>query len=126
MKTNYRIIAHRYYLLSKKKLIKGNPELEVKIDKQINLIRQHPENLKMRVKYLPPEIEGKIFKVRIGGRKKYRLFYLVDRKIKVVLLIIISTISRKNFDYRKDLPINEFISANEDFLNNKNNEFIEM
>ncbi|GAG09353.1 unnamed protein product, partial [marine sediment metagenome] len=90
---------------------------------RIDFIRQYPENLKKRAKYVPSDLEGKLFHITILGRKNYRLFYLFIRKSNVIILTTITTVKRKDFDYTKDFPIDIFTEIYEDYINKRKEKF---
>lgn len=50
---------------------------------------------------LPKKLRQKVFRLRIGGPKDFRLIYYVDKNNKLVVGIFISILPRPKFSYDK-------------------------
>ncbi len=63
---------------------------------------------------VPAELQGKIYKMWVGGPSKHRLFYLFFPDRKLIIGVFISPEIRSRFDYEK-FPWEIFLEAASDF-----------
>jgi hypothetical protein len=108
------LLAHPMYDESQNEFLQKHPELEDSLINQLRMIRENPY-CGSSMKYAPKELQSKVYKRKIGGRRGYNLLYVVFRNKSVVLCVYIMPIPRKEVDYRKGIPWNKLLAALDDY-----------
>jgi hypothetical protein len=102
----YKIIWHKVFSYQYNHLHK-NSLLKRQIDKQIEVIKTNQETAGSPLRFLPSDLAGKIRKLRVGGTKKYRMFFKVDVEEREIRIGFVDPRLRGKLDYR-DLPLEIF------------------
>ena len=113
LKHEYNFVAHHIFLHYRDELLSNKPELKNSYDKRIENIKINPF-IGSPMKYVPEPLQGKIFKVKIGGRKGHSLCYIIFEERKIALGVYITPKSRDKVDY-KNFPWDHFLEAAEDY-----------
>ena len=113
---DYKILWHKVFCYQYDNLEK-NSLLKKQIDKQLEVIQRNPQQAGAPLRYLPPDLAGKIRRLYVGGPSKYRMFIKVDDKEKEIRIGFIDPRLRGKLDYG-DLPL-EIFTQSEDEIDEK-------
>lgn len=101
--SEYSIIWHKVFEYQYQHL-KGDSLLKKQVDKQLQIIENNPDTAGSYLKHCPPDFAGRIKRIKIGGRKKYRMLFKIDRATNQVKIGFICPELRRDLDY-KNLPL---------------------
>lgn len=118
----YRIIRHKVFSYQYKHLKKASL-LKRQVDQQLKVIESNPETAGTPLRYLPSDLAGKIKRLWVGGRRKYRMIIKVDSNAKTIKIGFIDPRLRKDIDYG-DLPLNIFELPEDEIDEKKLKKFI--
>ncbi len=113
---DYKIIWHKVFSYQYDHL-ERNSLLKKQVDKQLEVIQRNPQQAGAPLRYLPPDLAGKIRRLHIGGPSKYRMFIKVDDKEKEIRIGFIDPRLKGKLDYG-DLPL-EIFTQSEDEIDEK-------
>lgn len=111
-------MLHVSFLQSMTEAFDASPKLEEQFKAKIQQVMANPTATGGRMKGVAnPALQGKIFKVHIGGDSGHRLIYIVYDKKMCVLPVFLSPVPKSRFDY-DDVPWEEYC---EDILSDLQN-----
>ena len=116
-----KFLAHIIFDECKTNLIEVDNKLEKSCNKKIALIRQNPL-IGTKMKYMPPDLHGMIYKIKVGGRREYSLCYIYIQSLRIAIGVYITGEKRKDINYR-NFPWDHFIKAKQDFDNENKSKF---
>ena len=121
MSEPWALVGHEHFKINSKKLVEDDKSLQHHIDSRLDLLRTNPIIPRFKVKYMPPDLAGRLYKTKAGGRRGHNIYYLPfsNKKSGVVLIAIITLINRGETDYTTDIPIEEIQEALDDFSNQR-------
>jgi hypothetical protein len=102
----YKIVWHKVFLYQYQNL-RNNSLLKRQVDKQLEVIKVNQERAGAPLRYLPPDLAGKIRKLRVGGAKRHRMFIKVDDQKAEIRIGFVDPRRRGQLDY-EDLPLDIF------------------
>ena len=76
MPESYRFLAHHIFEHYYNQLVEVNPKLKKSLDTAIQKVKSNPATVGEWMRGVPPELQGKIYKMWVSGRGGHRLFYL--------------------------------------------------
>jgi len=97
----HKVFSYQYRHLEKESLLRRQ------VDQQLKVIASNPETAGTPLRYLPSDLTGKIKRLWVGGRKKYRMIIKVDSNAKTIKIGFIYPRLRKDLSYG-DLPLDVF------------------
>ena len=98
--TSYEIVRHRIFEYQYKDL-RGSSLLKRQVDAQLEVIDSDPANAGVPLKFLPPDLAGKVKKLWVGGRRGHRMFIKTDHNKRVVKICFVTPVKRGHIDYKK-------------------------
>jgi len=121
------LLLHDIFLELYLEAITSIPEIQQPLNKQLEKIKADPVRSGAMMRDIPLAIlQGKIFRVWVGGRKGFRLIYFYDSACDVALPIFVSTEPREYFDYER-MPWREMADEiYQDFVEGNDKKFKEV
>lgn len=102
-----KLLLHDIFLNQYTDAIAAIPKIEKPLIKQLEKIKADPVGAGEPMRDIPLTIlQGKIFRVWVGGRTGYRLIYIYDPDSDIALPVFVSTQPKARFDY-EDVPWRE-------------------
>jgi hypothetical protein len=98
--TSYKIVWHGIFDYQYKHLQDNSP-LKRQVDKQLEVIVTDPANAGAALQGLPTDLAGKVKKLKVGGRKGYRMIIKTNHHERVVKICFITPVKRGQLDYKK-------------------------
>jgi len=98
--TSYKIVRHKIFEYQYKHLRENSP-LKRQVDTQLQVIASDPASAGAPLKFLPPDLAGKVKKLWVGGRKGHRMFIKTDHHEKVVKICFVTPVKRGHLDYKR-------------------------
>jgi len=97
-----RFIVHESFLRQHKEFVDNHPELEAELLSQYRKAFDDPSAGKPMKRIPLEELQGKVFRLRIGGRQRYRLVYVYSKEHGVILPAWISPVARRDLNYDRE------------------------
>ena len=103
---NYNLARHPSFDKIIQEIGKNNEKAEKTIATAIEKLLTEPYKVGKPLKGAPPDLQGKIWRIWVGGKKGFRIFYSIDKKKKTVVLLDIQL--RADIDYDSLFDIREW------------------
>lgn len=94
---NYHLARHPSFDKIIKEIIKNNYKAKKTIKTALEKLLTEPYKVGKPLKGAPPDLQGKIWRIWVGGSKGLRIFYYIDKKRKTVVVLDIQR--RSDIDY---------------------------
>lgn len=121
MSDEYIFLAHYIFDYYYNQLIEAKPNIEESLRNQIRMIKLNPM-IGKPLKGAPPQLQGRIRKRNVGGRKGHRLFYITFPGKNFVIGVFITPETRNKINYN-EFPWDKFLEAFQDFETEKLDKF---
>ena len=98
--TSYKIVWHGIFDYQYKHLQENSP-LKRQVDKQLEVIASDPANAGAALQGLPPDLAGKVRKLKVGGLKGHRMIIKTNHQERLVKVVFVTPEKREHIDYKK-------------------------
>ncbi len=125
MSSSFRFLAHKEFISQIEDFEKSHPEAYRSLRKQLQKSQADPYGAGQMMRNLPQHLQGKLFRLRVRGRRGFRYIYMVNREKSCVFGIFVSPEQRSKFDYNKFPWLEIAEQIHEDLISGNMNSFQE-
>ena len=125
MQKDYSFLVHKSFKNQLSSVLAKHPSYRKKIQTQLEKSRVNPTGAGNWMSRLPDHLDGKIYKIWVGGKKGLRYIYYHDSSSRFVCPVFISNDIRPNFRY-EDHPWVERAKEIHDALTDGSNKEFEI
>jgi len=98
---SFNFLVHKLFKTQLENFEESHPQAYKSLLKQLQKAQADPYRAGEMMRSLPQHLQGKLFRLRVRGRRGFRYIYMVNREQSCVFGIFVSPEQRSKFDYNK-------------------------